>query len=628
MTAFSLSAQDYANRYGLLPPMERSSLKNMFGNGVAAHSKSLVTRQAKEVLPGVFSFHPLVLEFQEKLASGLNIALPVDMNVDKFTTTGIHTPFDRLRTVSGYMANPMSYTMLDNAKYRKELGLKPGYSASQRRIATEVWTEIFSSYKPSKVKVTKKSQSGPRRNTTDHEWKLDFALFLFQAPRFEAMLQALDKDDWFTLANEFETLYMMYIQKRDQVDTPGKERIVFDLEYALSNGDTGNAFPADKTVVIDGKEYADFNGTRTRVVHAGPWSINCFLSIMATGHMQAMFINFPNTWHINTDIQITDIINGRAIWCGDVKEYDRSMPEEAIDHAHEVMEKFWDHRMVKASRSLYYSPYYARPLQMEGTSGQLVGDPRLLGKQVVAGNRSGHAFTSLIAKGMKVIETLDIFSQMGLQVEGRCKAFLKGTEVIGCINNGDDETVHAASDDILLMFKVIRENIDNGIYSVEAEDGQVYSGKILRVDKYGDKIYHPTPRLATGFEKMYVPERSIGGVMRPHWEIGFTERIISRDLHPMGGIAWEIHDRLFHDILAPRFGTLIGMISDAAMKSKLSFNEMSEKDRDVIDSPEKLYYKYADGEISAEVIALTTTNIDFENFEHIVDRYYSGHVIH
>lgn len=615
----------YGERYAKLHTMAgKDGLSWAFGNGVSTHNKPLVSRQPREVLPNVYSFDPRFRDFVRKLSYELNDALPVDLDADKFTRTGIHTNFDRLRTVAGYMMNPMSYTILDNASYRDFLGLRRGYTPVQREIAKNVWRIIFSQYRGAPVKVAKKSTSGPRRNTSDHVWKVDFAIWVYESGNFERVLDCVDKNDWLTLADEFETLYMMYIQKRDQVDTPGKPRQVFDLDYALSNGARGKEFDADKKVVIEGQEWADFSATRARVVHAGPWVINCILSIISTGTMAAMFDRFPNVFHINTPEQIEALVNGNYVYCGDVKEYDRSMDRDAIEVPHEVAEEFWDPRMIKSSRLLYFSPYYARPLDMNGTRGVWVGDPRKMQEQVVAGNRSGHAWTSMIAKGNKFIETLFIFHEMGLKVVGNELQFLEGRGPINVINNGDDEVIYTPNADLMARFKKIRGDASKGHYIVSQEDGAVYSGMMLMLVDPILLTYKATPRLHTGFEKLYCPERSIGGNFRPYWYIGVLERLNKRDVHPKGTVAWEIHDRLFHDMLAPHFGTLHSMIVNAEQETPLDYDALNQADREVLEDPDKIHYKYSDDEVSDVIMDKIVTRIPVEKFEHILNNYYSG----
>jgi len=287
----------YFDTYRKLPPVGGPHpLETVFANGVAGHKTPLIGRKSIELLPGVYSFDPRVLEFQRELSKELNQHLKVDLDDEKFTRNGVHTTFDRLRCPAGYFQNPMSYTAVDNSHYRAELGLTPGYSARQRAIAREVWNLVASHAAVAPVNVPKLSTGGMRRFTSDPQWKLDYAAWLYDLPNFgnfERMLEAVAAKDARLLANDYEAVYATYIQKRGQVDEPGKVRNVFDIEYARSGGTKGRIFPADKRVVIDGVEYPDFSAIRARVVHAGPWVINCFLQVLSTTTMKSLFTRFP-----------------------------------------------------------------------------------------------------------------------------------------------------------------------------------------------------------------------------------------------------------------------------------------------------------------------------------------------
>lgn len=603
------------------------SLSPTFGNGTGNHKKPLITRSGREVLPGIYSNDSRTLNFISKLKEKLNDRLKPDLDANGMTTNGIHANFDKLCTVSGWMMNPMSYALKDNGDYRKSLGLTPGYTPRQRQIATNVWKLLFGSFKPSPVKITKKSSSGPIRFTTDHVWKQDFALYVYEAKNFETILNLVEKGDWMELANEFEMLWMTYIQKREQVDTIGKERTVFDYDYVESNGANGYAGPADKKVVIDGKHWEEFSCTRVRLIHAGPWTINCILSIISSGTMQAMFAKYPRVFHVNTAEDITAITDGMHIYASDVTEYDRSMSKDAIDVVHDVCAEFWDPRMVKMSQMLFTCAYYARPLEMGGTKGHFVGDPRDWNNPFHMGNRSGHAWTSLVAKGNKVVDTLFIFDAMGLDVLGHEETYFLGKGAIGLINNGDDELIYSPNLELINKFKQLRAIRELGHYKVDAEDGAGFSGMLMRKDPVRPLIYLPTRKIHTAFEKIYCPERAIGGFMRPYWHIGVAERINSRGLHPMGEIAWGIHDELYHDMMAPHFGTIAGMLINAEEKAPVHFRTTTAADRDVLEDNDRIHYKYKDGEISQEVIEQIVTRIKPERFEHIFKTYYKGNLI-
>ena len=616
------------SKYPPLKPMKPGSDRGMFGDGVASHNSPLVTRAAKEVLPGIRSTDPAFLKFLRSLADGLDAACPVDLDREKFTRTGIHQAFSSLKTVAGWMMNPMSYVAVDNADYIKHLGLRAELSAIEKQVGEELWDIIWEEYVPSKIKVAKMSQSGPRRNTHDHEWKKAFGEYVLQQDVLEEILQLHEAKDYIGLANKFEMLWIMYSQKRDQPDTAGKNREVMDLEYARSGGVGGHIKNADKTVVIDGVSYPDFSCTRARFIHAGPWAINVILSMISTGTMQSMFLRFPDVFHVNTAEQVKTLVDGHYIYAGDVKEYDRSMKSESIRIAHERCKKVWDHRLVDMSEHLYFSSYYAKPLSLDGLDGGsvIIGDYTSFEPQVECGNRSGHAWTSLIAKVNKVWETLYVFHLCGIKVLGNVRNILLGRSDLKLINNGDDEVIYTKSKATMKRFEEVRSDVTKGGYVVAREDGQVYSGMVIRLVDEVNLVYEPCPRLATGFAKIYVPERSIGGLMRPFWYIGVAQRVNERDAHPMAEKAWEVHDKLYHDMLAPTYGGMYEMLTHHMRQGAKINALLSEADKEVLDDPSKLYYKYAEGDIHPEVVKLSTIHVAIESAAKSIKTYYTGSV--
>lgn len=612
----------YHDTYGHLIRMSASSgVMNAFANGAATHSVPLVSRKPVTLMPRMNSFHPKVLDFQRELSDTLNRELPVDLDAARFTRTGVHASFDKLKTVAGYFMNPMSYTAIDNSAYRAELGLTPGYSPRQTAIASEVWKLVWSNAIASKVKVAKLSTGGGRRFTFDVQWKLAYAEWLFQPDNFERMLNAIEKGDWLELANRYEMMFFTYIQKRGQVDSIGKKRMVFDLEYALSGGIKGRSFAADKKVTIDDVHYPDFSAMRARVVHAGPWVINCFLQMCATPVMKSLFARFPKTFHVNTREEVLSQVNGKHVVASDVTEYDRSMSEDAIKVAHDTMRGVFDQRLVTASWRLFNCAYYSKPLSLEGRKGVWVGDPTDMGDRVFAGNRSGHAFTSLIAKVNKVIETLFVIDHI-YPVLGRTERFLKGEMPMGFLNNGDDEVVWASSKIDLDAYLKLREDAKIGHYVVSPEDGHGFSGLLLR--RVGDTEYDPTPRIHTTFEKTWSPERSIGGKHRQFWAVGMLARIDNIMASAQGRAAWDVHMSVYRRILEPQFGSLMELIAEGLNDIPVEIHGLTPVDKAVLEDPDKLYYMYSDGDVSDSVVSAVTSNIPVHVNGHFLERYYKG----
>lgn len=617
------------SRYSEVYPVKHKltsldKLDGAFLNGKATHGNALLTRNPVMVLPGMFSQDEDFLLFLRNLSTDLDANFKTDLDSEGFTKTGLYATFDNLRCPAGYFQTPMSYTTVDNASYREELGLTAGYSAREKAIATEFWRIIFSEVEACPVNVAKNSTGGMRRFTKDVQWKLDFANFITQPDNFERMLNAVEEGDALTLANEFETIFATYIQKRGQVDRVGKKRMVMDLTYAITGGAAGSMQETDKKVRLHGQDWDDFSAVRARVVHAGPWTINCYLQMIASPTMQSMFHRFPSTFHVNTAAQLKAVIDGHYIYCSDVTEYDRSMSKDAIRLVHDVMEEFWDKRLVKASWKLFTSPYYAKPLGLESGEGTWVKNP-LKWEEVFAGNRSGHALTSLVAKGNKVVESLFIIDKL-YPVLGRVQSFLEHKGPVKLVNNGDDEVVAIPLQDDMRRFVTVRQGKKNGHYLVEPEPGQGYSGMLIhKTDK--PLIYDPKPKLHTSLLKTFVPEKGINDPMRAdYWPIGASVRIDNLTQTDLGREIWQMTLHHYRRMLEPRHGDIRAIIAKAHADMRLVIDGRSQADREVLDDADKIHYRWLPSEVSPDVLALKTTKVPQPRVETIISRYYAGHV--
>lgn len=252
-----------------------------------------------------------------------------------------------------------------------------------------------------------------------------------------------------------------------------------------------------------------------------------------------------------------------------------------------------------------------------------VGNPTDWTSEVMAGNRSGHALTSLIAKVNKVIDTLGIINML-YPVVGRCDWYLKGNGVMGLINNGDDEIVWANTKSDLKRFVKLRETRSLGRYAVSAEVGQGYSGLLLR--RVGECEYDPCARIHTTFEKMWVPERKIGGTHRPYWTIGAIDRINNIMSTTQGQKAWEVHMKVYRDKMAYA-GDFMTELMRAHAEIKIDLDSLSAIDKDVLENPDKIHYKYDESDVTPRILDEVCSKIPLGAVENIVKRYYKGHVL-
>lgn len=229
---------EYSSVYRGLPIAKPDNwLGAAFADGVRNHLNPLVDRKSRTVLTGLRSlesFDPACMSFLDDLVTTANREIPVDKDDELFTRTGVASDFSKLRCPAGYMQTPMSAKVLDNAKLREELGLTPGYSDKQKQIAELVWREMWSHCRPSNVNVPKASDGGMPRFSKDRQWKLDYAMWKTQPSTYDKFLFMVERADVYGLANDYECLYGMNIQKRLQLDEVSKVRLSNDWAYAMS----------------------------------------------------------------------------------------------------------------------------------------------------------------------------------------------------------------------------------------------------------------------------------------------------------------------------------------------------------------------------------------------------------
>lgn len=603
----------------------------LFSDGVGNHKTPLVSRSPRMLLPKVLSFDDRVLKFIRAWADSSSSELPASVDAAGFVgANGIHRDFSQLKTVAGYSMTPMSYTPVDNAAYAAELGLPADFhSTRHREIFDALWDRIFGSWTPRSIKVPDLSTMGPPVWSNEAHVKRSYGSWLFD--HSEEVLSTFASGDLYALARDYGVVHMYNIGRRDQVDTVGKVRLVFPLDYALSAGKKGAPIAADKRVVMDdGRVYEDFSAGRARVYHGGAFSMNLFLQAVATGTQYAMFENYPYTFHhTDIDAKAKTISATETVSCMDISDYDRSMREFLLRRAFDRARRVWDTRIVDWAEHAEFAAYFSRPLSMEGRP-VMVGDWLSMKPQVIAGNRSGHAWTSLIAKGMKVFDDLCVLDDLHHDILERMDSYLRGEMPMKIWNNGDDAVIIGPKA-LIKRFNDHRFNKKHnpGYFVAEPEVGQVFSGKLLQPNGDG---FTAIPRLHTMAEKIYVPERSIGGNFRKYWTVGIMARFNPEQqgqgpLNPSHGTFVELHQRAWRDHMSQHFGDFMQIILREHQFVDMNMDGLTAIDLEVLEDPDKLYYKYRDSDVSPHVLnALFGSAISPDEYVGFTD-YYSGTII-
>lgn len=620
------------------------SLSWIFGSFRGLKSP-LVDRKPKELLLGVYSFDPVVLEYVRSLTFEFNKEFTPSLDDKKFVSkNGVHKSFDAMQTVAGYCSQPMSYTVVNNDLYCESLGLssKTFKRPRHKEIFWELMQLAFSQYKYRPLRVPKLSTAGFPTGTSSEVWKHRAGAWLLR--HMEEPLELVGKGSYWQLAKKYGVVFLYKQQKRTQVDPPGKKRWAFNLEYALSGGRRSEPVAVDKSVKLPGGDFSDFSAVRVRSIHGAPFLTNIPLQAISTGVLYALFDWAGPTFH-HTDMTVIAEkieVSGDAVF-SDISNYDMSMREFILRELMAVCREFMDERLVKWCETLLFAPYFTQPVAIpDGPGGpgfsslrpQMIGDPRDPENAVIAGNRSGHAWTSLIAKLIKFWDTLCVIDDLTGDVVGNVREYATHKMPLKVVNNGDDEGL-IGPPAMVEAFRNYRFSQDSnpGYFAAEPEDGQIFSGFMFMKE---EGRVRAVPRLHTTFEKIYCPERSIGGNFRPYWADGVEDRL-TLDLSPNAdysqnpslGKALDIHNRLWHDKMAKKYGSLVQIIMQGKLlepvREELALTRI---EREIRDRPEKLIYKYTDEDVSPEFLKMIGgSSIMPHVYAPFIEQYYRGTIL-
>lgn len=582
--------------------------------------------------PGVRSFDEPFLEFLRQLVDSLNAEFGVDLDDEDYVgASGIHQNFDRCKTVAGYSMSPMSLAPVDNEPFVRSLGLPSDFRSDRHRQIFDKFARLtFGSWVVSSVKTAKLSTSGAPVWSSNAKYKREHAVWILS--NHDKIRQLWDRRDLVELASFAKIVFLMNAGRRDQVDSVGKERKVFPLDYALSGGRKGEPVIADKMIVLpDGRAYADFSATRARLFHGAPFATNLMPQVIATGTLHGLFHNFPETFHC-TDVEaLADgILPSEKIACSDATEYDRSMATFLLKRLFTVAREFWDESWVEWAEHLAFCAYFSRPVGLKKKGyesvSHLVGD--IFGKehQVFRGNPSGHAWTSLIAKFMMVFDFLATADDMMENVLERMEDYLCHRMPLKTHNNGDDG-MYRGERALLDRYVAYRFDPESnpGYFVLEREKGHVWSGYIMAPKPEGGyRAYH---RIHTTIEKMFCPERSAGSNFRPRFTIGLIQRL-NGGTHPKHDQVIEMISRTWRDRAAPAYGDLMDMINRHHERLTLDTISLTRIDREVLDDPTKLYHRYGENDVSPHVLAMILEKaISVEEVMPVVLKVFSGQII-
>lgn len=467
---------------------------------------------------------------------------------DYVGATGVHAEHDSMRTPPGYGMKQVTYLPVDNALKRKELGLPETWLRERdRSIFREVFRLALSHWHVVDLKVAKNSKSGLPWLEYEVDKKIEMIrTVLCNEKNFNYVLDAVLKKSLERLFKDLRYVMAFVHNVRWQVDKIGKQRLIADLEYALSGGRRGKLYPSDKSVVIDGVEYPEFSACRLRLIQGLSLLPAAMEQVKFSGHMKHMFVRYPKTWHHRSvDDILLSLKPEEEIEAGDVSDYDSTAAWFMFEEFLSVMGEFYSPAEVEHTRMTLQAPYLSPPVE-QGGKAQWVGNPTVAADfSLRAGIRSGHPSVSCLGKLFKSAETLCIFDRMNGDVLERMEEYLDWKRDLKIANSGDDEwdimPSHRVAEYCLLRYGN-KTTKHCGYFKVEKEAGKGFIGKIVTRTRGDNRTRRSLPKISSRFQKQYQNERGVDSLLRKKWPIGYYARRVLYKDNPACRTAEQIDD--------------------------------------------------------------------------------------
>jgi hypothetical protein len=600
-----------------------------YSNAGKAYSRVFLDRPVDIFVPGgINSFSDKYLSFTSSLSMKLfdNFKSSVTPN-GFFDKHAISTNFQELNTVAGVKMKPIGYALIGNEKFRRDENLADGFVKDRhRKIFEEMMSVKYDGIDSEAIgKIARTSSSGFPMFSNQLEYKHQH--FIFAANNIEKIFENVMKGKHRDNFENFGITGSGTANIRSQYDGfthnsitgkfDPKVRYVNNIEYALSGGELGQRFSADKSVTIDGFTYPGKSSNRVREVNAKAAPYNNIGTAAIEGLRAYGESKYHMTWKHKGREDIESKISKYKLVLGlDVTNYDQSFPEwlfnEWLDNL-PITDEFKAFTKMGMTAPSFYS-----------SNGSL-HDPLWTGDPFddsffnqYKGLPSGIFFTSMLGKDGFTFATLCAIDDITSDVLTNVDKILKHEHPVYAISNmGDDTLIHSNSQMLIDKLKLKNETTNFGMseyFVVDVENGLKFLGNVGYEKEDGS--IGLAGDLGTYLGNMLVPERSIGSFMREFGVYGLLERRGVYSDNP----SFEGVDELFQKEFRSHFGiNFFDLLNEhLLLPSSRNIHVKSAADLEVLLDPAKLHYKFDSSDISSDLLSTIESRMDRASVDKII----------
>lgn len=633
-----------------------------------AKAKKRLASQFKEgpleILEGYWSTDPKVIKVKKMMADEGTKKFFTPGNPDEYgrvTGNGFRSNLQGLRYVPGYGQIPATWPLTDNRLLRETMGLVNEMPTDWRgNIIRATFRLFFQELEPQPLKLRKGSSTMWPYYETDVHFRQELVQYALSIAEDVGTLlidgkfeEAFESHGWAMIV---DAVYRL--QSSDKVSDDGlvpAERMIADLEYALTGGRKGSRRASDRSFdqVDEQLRNALKNCYRQRKRTAFGMTalVNYILMPVAQSVRQSIYRRYDKTLHHTTRHQLQDHL-GQCydMIAADVSQHDQVWPVSFLmDVAREEL-------LDMGFAPWWISIFYAQAFAPTFVTGVGPDEPNLLlgsykDPNLRLGLSSGNAFTDILGTWfMCATYATVLFEHVAPKYIAGCSTVEGALKVMDKFLKWQlDVAIKDKSDDALLLTRVphLKEPMNDLIKLMKSgdltkvstlmevgyENGHAYLGNlILYPDDYDLRksivIGNPISYFVNQFAPEYGVQSAITkrpGLRRPYPGLAWGTYDDVYGSIPVYGEMKELVDRCWRDVMGESYLHFREeMLTRDKLKlqkdlmqigSDLRFEDMSPVELEVAMDPSKLEWKYDPGQVRNEIADLSFRGVPVETIE-------------
>lgn len=499
---------------------------------------------------------------------------------------------------------------------RESYGLTENISEVDKSIAIEVLSCMCGNMLPVGLSLSTKSTSSAPFCVKDKVLKKKEALFgLTHKDRIMGLVMKGEMEEAYRKWMGLICHHLVYRAQPDGwKDGKPKERMVTDLEYALTGGQKGSRFISDKS--IDGLSICR---ARKRTAFATAGMLNRVLSAFSQPYAEYAYSEYWFTWKTVSADDLKSKLNKFNFFLGsDTTAHDQLYSPAIFNILLEGLDKYLDERYIHLLRMVLQAPYHMSSPYLGEKFDMWIGDPFDPSSfDIGLGLPSGLGPNSFIGRWWMTSYALMIINKLTGDVSGNVDSYLRGKRNIAVLNSADD------------MLFCFRDGSDYkkllcAMKSTEWKDKLSVIPNYMTMNleapisflgyvpyRMLDGSIGVTSNIVSFVVNRVAPERSIASPMRAHWAMGLDDVIGQFSKCPEFNNVYSIFDEITYKHTGYRFATMVRDFADRD-QTLAKFGSLTDVDREVLDNPDKVYYKFSKGDVSPLVWDEIVLSLPFE----------------